>query len=45
LRRASRLQGQRARLGGLFVALLLLQAGAAPAQDYEKEKRWADQIE
>lgn len=45
MRRASRLQGQRARLGGLFVALLLLQAGAAPAQDYDKEKRWSDQIE
>ena len=44
MRSASRLQGQKARLGGLFVALVLLQAGTAPAQDYEKEKRWSDQI-
>jgi alpha-beta hydrolase superfamily lysophospholipase len=35
--------GQKARLGGLFV-LLLLFAGAAAAQDYVKEKRWSDDI-
>ncbi|HEX2648541.1 MAG TPA: DUF3530 family protein [Burkholderiales bacterium] len=34
---------QKARLGGLFVSLLVF-AGAAAAQDYEREKRWADDI-
>jgi len=38
-----RLQGQKARLGGLFVLLLAFAAGAW-AQDYEKEKRWSDDI-
>ena len=39
-------QEQKARLGGLFVALaLLLAALPAAAQDYEREKRWADEIQ
>jgi alpha-beta hydrolase superfamily lysophospholipase len=38
------LQGQRARFGGLFVVLALLAPAPASAQDYEKEKRWADEI-
>jgi hypothetical protein len=41
---ASRLQGQTARFGGLFVVLFLLAPALAAAQDYEKEKRWADEI-
>jgi len=36
-------KAQKARLGGLFVLLLAL-AGPAAAQDYDKEKRWADDI-
>ena len=37
------LLGQEARLGGLFVALLLAALSPpAAAQDYDKEKRWAD---
>jgi alpha-beta hydrolase superfamily lysophospholipase len=43
LRSGLRLLGQKARLGGLFV-LLLAFAGGARAQDYEKEKRWSDDI-
>jgi len=40
------LQQQKARFGGLFVALaLLLAALPAAAQDYEREKRWADEIQ
>jgi hypothetical protein len=35
--------GQEARLGGLFVLLLVFSCTAA-AQDYDKEKRWADDI-
>jgi pimeloyl-ACP methyl ester carboxylesterase len=34
--------GRKARFGGLFLLLLSL---AAAAQDYEREKRWADDIE
>jgi pimeloyl-ACP methyl ester carboxylesterase len=36
---------QKARLGGLFAFLALICAAPAPAtaQDYEREKRWADQ--
>ncbi|HTM60543.1 MAG TPA: DUF3530 family protein [Burkholderiales bacterium] len=43
MRSAARKLGQKARLGGLFV-LLLLFSGVAAAQDYDKEKRWADDI-
>ena len=40
------MQQQKARFGGLFVALaLLLAALPAAAQDYEREKRWADEIQ
>jgi hypothetical protein len=35
---------QKARFGGLFV-LLLVFASSAFSQDYEREKRWADQIQ
>jgi alpha-beta hydrolase superfamily lysophospholipase len=46
LRSSAQLQEQEARLGGLFVALaLLLAALPAAAQDYEREKRWADEIQ
>jgi len=41
---ALQLQGQKARFGGLFVVLALLAPALAGAQDYEKEKRWADEI-
>jgi hypothetical protein len=37
------LQRQRARFGGLFVFLFLLSCNSF-GQDYEKEKRWADDI-
>jgi pimeloyl-ACP methyl ester carboxylesterase len=37
-----RLAGRKARFGGLFLLLLSL---AAAAQDYEREKRWADDIQ
>jgi alpha-beta hydrolase superfamily lysophospholipase len=40
--RSGFLQRQKARFGGLFV-LLFLSSGAL-SQDYEKEKRWADDI-
>lgn len=43
-----RLQGQQARLGGLFVVLALLAAALPPpaaGQDYEREKRWATEIQ
>jgi pimeloyl-ACP methyl ester carboxylesterase len=40
--RSGSLQRQKARLGGLFVFLLL--SVQAFAQDYEREKRWADSI-
>ena len=42
------MQEQKARLGGLFVALALLLAALPPpaaAQDYEREKRWAEEIQ
>ena len=46
MRSSAQLQEQEARLGGLFVALaLLLAALPAAAQDYEREKRWADEIQ
>ena len=35
---------RKTRLGGFFVCFALALAGAAAAQDYEREKRWADQI-
>lgn len=35
---------QGTRLGGFFVCFALALAGTAIAQDYEREKRWADQI-
>ena len=37
---------QKARFGGLFVLLVLLEVFSrdAPAQDYEREKRWSDEI-
>ena len=46
MRSSPQLQQQKARFGGLFVALaLLLAALPAAAQDYEREKRWADEIQ
>jgi pimeloyl-ACP methyl ester carboxylesterase len=45
LRSGPQLQEQKARFGGLFVALALLAALPAAAQDYEREKRWADEIQ
>lgn len=48
MRSGPQLQEQKARLGGLFVALALLLAGLPPpaaAQDYVREKRWADEIQ
>jgi alpha-beta hydrolase superfamily lysophospholipase len=41
--RSGFLQRQKARFGGLFVFLLLFPLSGS-AQDYEKEKRWADDI-
>jgi alpha-beta hydrolase superfamily lysophospholipase len=43
LRRLASSIAQKARFGGLFVALWLC-AGAVCAQDYEREKRWSDSI-
>jgi alpha-beta hydrolase superfamily lysophospholipase len=37
-------QRQKARFGGLFVLLLLFLSFDSFSQDYEKEKRWADDI-
>jgi pimeloyl-ACP methyl ester carboxylesterase len=45
LRSAFSQQRQRARFGGLFVfVFLLLLPSVSVSQDYEKEKRWADDI-